>query len=207
MNFGLITQILPSVLVFVFGLPLVIALIKNKGTLKYKNVSLSLAGRASDNPQLKKASDYLIDNLNQIRTVFFSYYLKLLKTNGCPEEILSENEDAEYFGQMLGNMVWSGNGIRSTKSIIEKELLGMRYLSEEASEMTAYVCVLIRENWLKYINDNYRTNVNYPDGTSRQRIVTNKDLYDALPPVLEGIQPIVCQIFSYAKSLYRRKGE
>ena len=207
MNWTIITQIAPAALGLMIGLPLMIALIKNKGTVKYKNVSLSLAGCAATDPNLKRASDYLIDNLDQVRTALYSYYLKLLKEGGCAEGMLSENEDSEYFCQMLGNMIWSGNGIRSTKSIMEKELLEKRYLHDDAGEMTAYALILIRENWLKYINDNYRTTVHYTDGTSRQRIVTNKDLYDALPPVLDQVKPIIYKIFSYAKNLYKRRSD
>ena len=195
------------ILILVFGIPLIIALIKNKGSISYKNLSLSLGHKAKSDPAMKRISDYMTDKLEQIRQKLFAGYLRLQKQQGCPEEILNENEDSEFVQQMLGNIVWSGNGIKSIKSILEKSLLDKSFLDMNYPYLINYLMESIEQNTRSYINRNYRARVNYPDGTTRERMVTNTEWVDSLPVCMDGVKSIIEEVLTFAREQYGGSGK
>ena len=159
------------IIALIIVIPLTIALIKNKGTVTYKNLSLSLGHKSTTDSRLKTISLNIITHLEQIRHEMFSGYLFLQKEQGCPEEILNENEDSEYVNQMLGNIVWSGNGILSIKSIFEKCILNKEFMTMEYTRLVDSIMASIESNARKYINNSYRVKVNYTDGSTRERLI------------------------------------
>lgn len=206
MNVGelsIIVQVILAVGVVGLGTALIVALIRNKGEVKVKDVSFSLGHKASGNPVIKRIGDYMIDKLEQIRQKLFAGYLRLLKEQGCPEDLLNENVDAEYVQQMLGNIVWSGNGIKSIKSILEKSILEETFHTMELAECVDFLMDSIEQNARNYINRNYRTRVFHPDGSERERIVSNTEWVDALPRCMENVKPIIEEVIEYARDQYK----
>lgn len=186
----------------IVAIPLTFALIKNKGTVTYKNLSLSLGHKSNSDNRLKTISTNMNTHLEQIRHELFAGYLFLQKDQGCPEEILNENEDSEYVNQMLGNIVWSGNGIRSIKSIFEKRILNKDFVTMEYTQFIESVMDSILSNARKYINNNYRVKVNYPDCTTRDRLISNTEWTDYLKKNMEKIRPIVDDFMTSARTIY-----
>ncbi len=190
------------IIAVIIAIPLTIALIKNKGTVTYKNLSLSLGHKSNTDNRLKTISLNMNTHLEQIRHALFTGYLFLQKDQGCPEEILNENEDSEYVNQMLGNIVWSGNGIRSIKSIFEKCILNKEFMTMEYMQLIDSIMASIETNSRKYINNNYRVKVNYTDGTARDRLISNTEWTDYLNTNLEKVRPIVDDFMTAARKLY-----
>jgi len=190
------------IIALIIVIPLTIALIKNKGTVTYKNLSLSLGHKAKSDYRLKNISTNMNTYLELIRHALFTGYLYLQKEQGCPEDILNENEDSEYVNQMLGNIVWSGNGIRSIKSIFEKCILNKECLTSGYVQLIDSIMASIETNTRKYINSNYRVKVNNTDGTTRERLISNTEWTDYLIKNMEKVRPIVDEFMTYSKRMY-----
>ena len=201
-NFDLLIKHSSILIGLIVAIPLTIALIKNKGTVTYKNLSLSLGHKSTTDNRLKTISLNMNTQLEQIRHELFSGYLFLQKEQGCPEEILNENEDSEYVNQMLGNIVWSGNGIRSVKSIFEKCILNKEFMTMEYTQLIDSIMASIETNARKYINNNYRVKVNYTNATTRTRLISNTEWVDYLKKNLEKVRPIVDDFMTAARTLY-----
>lgn len=167
--------------------------------------SLTLGEKAKSDPRVELCQSRIDEHLITIRQIFFSGYLKLLKTNGCPEEILGENDDAEFVNQCLGNIVFSGNGIKSIKSIIEKSLLDESIITMEFSDYLKYLLESSQLNTFKYMNDHYHTMVRLPDGSQRVRCVSCVEWFNSIPETMEQVRPVLEEVVKYSRSLYEVK--
>lgn len=192
-----------SGLVFALLLPVVIVFIRNRGELKVRDVSLSLNHRAAMDPTIKRIAEYMTDRLDLIRQKLFAGYIRLQKDRGCPEELLTENEDSEFVQQMLGNIVWSGNGIKSIKSIFEKSLLDRSFIVLAFPVLVESLVSSIEQNAGSYINRNYRSHVHYTNGVVRERIVSSTEWMESLPVCMQEIKPVIENILAFARGQYQ----
>ena len=139
---------------------LVYKFVKRGGKIKIKDSSFSMAGNEStDDPKNKQLSEYVNIKLQEIREQKFKRFLTLLRNEKIPYDGLVSHEDARLYYQCLGNIVFSGNGIRSIKSIIERELILGNYNNRRRKEeKDLYIDTVVeecmREN-TKYLNHNY----------------------------------------------------
>jgi hypothetical protein len=176
---------------------------KRCGTITFPGGgSLTLGEKAKSDPRVSLCQARLDDQLVTIRQIFFSAYLRQLKENGCPEEILAENDDAAFVDQCLGNIVFSGNGIKSIKSIIEKSLIDESFITMDFSDYVRYLVSASQLNAQKYMNDHYRTIVRLPDGSERARIVSGTEWFDSVPRVMELARPVLEDVVKYSRELY-----
>lgn len=164
--------------------------------------TLTLGEKAKSDPRVILCQARIDEHLITIRQILYSGYLKLLKQNGCPDEILGENDDADFFNQCLGNIVFSGNGIKSIKSIIEKSLLDESIFRMEFSDYLKYLLDASQLNAVKYVNDHYHTIVRHPDGTQRERCVSTVEWFDALPATMDQIRPVLEDVVKYSRKIY-----
>jgi len=200
-----IVQIVLICFGFAFVLFIIRSMVRHNGKFSWKDVSLSFGQKAATDYRIQLIADYMAEKLFAIRQLFFSDFLRLMKEQGCPEEILVENEDSEFYDQMLGNIIFSGNGIKSIKSIHEKLFLDTSFLGIDYPILVASLTESSRLNAQKYINDHYHSCVRYPDKTQRERIVSNSELVDSLAGTMAKVTPVIESIVSYAKSLYKEE--
>lgn len=175
---------------------------KREGTVTLPWGSLTLGEKGKSDPRVILCQERIDEQLITIRQIFYSDYLRLLKNNGCPEEILGENEDAEFVNQCLGNIVFSGNGIKSIKSIIEKSLLDESIFQMEFSEYLKYLLDASQQNAVKYMNDHYHSIVRLPDGTQRERCVSCVEWFDSVPATMEQVRVVLEAVVRYSRKLY-----
>lgn len=202
-NLPVITQLtvvfIGAIYLFFMGF----VLLKRGGKIEYKNYSFAVGHKATTDKRVAQISEYMNDKLASIRQCFFGSYLKLLKDEGCLEELLVENEDSQFYAQMLGNIVYSGNGIHSIKSILEKAILDGSLVSMEFNRLMAFLLCSIEENARTYINRNYSSIIRYTDGSERCRTISNTELVDSLPSTTERIRSIINEITTFARDLYK----
>ena len=197
--------IIIAVLAFLGGGLIVFMLAKHGGVISWKDVSLAFSSKTETDYRIKEISDYMADKMCLIRQMIFVEYLRILKTEGCSEDILVENEDSQYVDQMLGNIVFSGNGITSIKSVFEKSILNKSIFKMDYPVLILSLQNQCRVNMQKYINHHYHTNIKLTDGTYRERIVSNTEWSDSLPGLMIQLNLVIEDIVRYARSLYQEK--
>lgn len=167
-----------------------------------KNVGLSFVAAGEKDDRMKQIADYMVEKLCSIRQVYRTDYLQLVKCSGCPEDLLMQIDDSRFVDQMLGNIVFSGNGIKSIKSILEKAFLSGQFLSMKADRFRDMIAEAICENARIYTNDHYFNEVILADGSRIRRCVSQTQWVDSQARLLPDVMEKVDDIISYARSLY-----
>jgi hypothetical protein len=188
---------------FVLGALAILFLSKRGGSISYKDVSLSFGQKVQTDGRIKRISEYMDERMITIRQILLTGYMRLLKEQGCPEDILSDNEDSKYVNQMLGNIVFSGNGIKSIKSIFEHCFLIGQFMKMNFPSVISFLMETAKTNMQIYISTNYRTTVRYTDNSTRTRLVSNTEWIASLPDIMMEVKPLVEDIIQYALSLYK----
>jgi len=197
-----IAQIMMVSGVFILALIALASLRKRSGTVSLPWGTLTLGEAGKNDPRVILCQARIDEQLITIRQIFYSDYLRLLKANGCPDEILGENEDAEFVNQCLGNIVFSGNGIKSIKSIIEKSLLDESIFQMEFSDYLKYLLDASQLNAIKYMNDHYHSIVRLPDGSQRERCVSCVEWFNSVPATMEQVRAVLEGVVRYSRKLY-----
>lgn len=197
-----IAQIMTVSGVFILALLAMFIFRKRSCTVPLPWGTLTLGEKGKADPRVILCQERIDEQLATIRQIFYSDYLRLLKTNGCPEEILGENEDSEFVNQCLGNIVFSGNGIKSIKSIIEKSLLDESIITMEFAEYVKYLLDASQQNAVKYMNDHYHSIVRLPDGSQRERCVSCVEWFDSVPATMEQVRGVLESVVRYSRKLY-----
>jgi hypothetical protein len=168
-------------------------------------VSLAFGAAVSANASLGMISNYMDEELCSIRTLLRTDFLRLVKTAGCDERYLMQIDDSRLVDQMLGNIVFSGNGINSVKSILQKSLLAKQFLSFDTKTLHDHLDDLILENIRLYTNANYLSSKFEPDGTERPRLVDQTAWINSQAALMPEIMAVVDGIMSFAKEHYREE--
>jgi len=181
---------------------------KGKITAKLgdKNVGLSFGAAGEADTRMKQIADYMIEKLCTIRQLYRTDFLQLVKCAGCDEALLMQIDDSRFVDQMLGNIVFSGNGIKSIKSILERVFLSGQFLSMRADVFRDMIGEAIVENARIYTNDHYFNEVILGDGTRHARCVSQTDWVDSQAKLLPDVMEKVDEIVDYARSLYAKDG-
>lgn len=133
-------------------------------------------------PELNAALECIYNHLPTIRKMKKGLYLKALKDAGVPKDNVTAHEDAMYYDQCLGNIIWSGNGIKSFKSILELELVAGRYRhTNRDNEFNSYIEDLANRLQIeadRYLDIFYRSQVTTDLGRQRLRKISREKLYD-----------------------------
>lgn len=172
-----------------------------------KNVGLSFGAEAVKDDRMKQIADYMVEKLCTIRQLYRTDFLQLVKAAGCDESLLMQIDDSRFVDQMLGNIVFSGNGIKSIKSILEKAFLNGQFLSMRPDVFRAMIGEAIVENARIYTNDHYFNDVILGDGTRHPRCVSQTDWVDSQAKLLPDVMEKVDEIIDYARSLYAKDGK
>lgn len=197
-----VAQIMMVSGVFILALLAMFIFRKRSCTVPTPWGTLTLGEKGKADPRVVLCQERIDEQLATIRQIFYSDYLRLMKTNGCPEEILGENEDSEFVNQCLGNIVFSGNGIKSIKSIIEKSLLDESIITMEFAEYVKYLLDASQQNAVKYMNDHYHSIVRLPDGSQRERCVSCVEWFDSVPATMGQVKVVLESVVRYSRKLY-----
>jgi len=209
--------IVSSVLVALFVLITVVVIRALQGKAKIKTKWGELTGNVSksDNAQIAAAQVYdpdlaariqcMLDRLPLIREAKWSSFLSLLRQKGIESVNFVSNEDAQYYYECLGNIVWSGNGIKSYMSIVQKALAD-RYFERFDSEVEfeSYIDdVMLRllENENRYLDQRYLTTISTAEGAFRRRVVDRDELYKLTKQQVTDTRKFVRDIFVHAKEM------
>lgn len=193
--------VLAALIVFIV---LLVKFGKGKLTAKIgdKNVGLSFGAEAAKDDRMKQVADYMIEKLCTIRQLYRTDYLQLVKAAGVSEDLLMQIDDSRFVDQILGNIIFSGNGIRSIKSILEKVLLSGLFLSMKPDRLKNMLAESIVENARIYSNDHYFNEVVLGNGERVRRCVSQTEWIDSQARLIPDIMEKVDDIISYARGLY-----
>jgi hypothetical protein len=190
---------------------LVLMVKKGKGKITAKigdkNVGLSFGAEAAKDDRMKQIADYMGEKLCTVRQIYRTDFLRLIKESGVDEALLMQIDDSRFVDQMLGNIVFSGNGIKSIKSIIEKVFLSGQFLSMKPDRLREMLSESIVENARIYTNDHYFNDVILGDGNHVRRCVSQTDWVDAQTKIIPLVMEKVDDIMSYARGLYEKEKE
>lgn len=157
--------------------------IKRGGTIKSKIGTIIIPEQVRNKtPESRDIFDYMMYKLAEIRRKEYKFFLKELKKTGIEENCLADHEDSRFYQQCLGNIVYSGNGIRSIKTIIEGELIRGNYLKNRRdSEYDQYIreitdqCMQSSE---RYLNDNYDSQMSFGKDMLFDRAISCEYLHE-----------------------------
>lgn len=160
----------------------------------------------NNNEALDKKMAFAQDKIPLIRNLKEQIFYKLSKDKiGDNEVVLTENEDLDYYICLISNALFADNGSTCLKSVLRKYLKGVEYKKEDRefdnflNDFTELAC----ENWRRYINLYYKTDVITDNGGRRTRIVSQKELYHANNDRKhkDDLEDIFRQVFTFAKNI------
>lgn len=191
MNAGHWWSIIISAILLTTALIFIIA--KRGATVKYKGDTVIIPGQITGKLKgtpLGILLDELINVLTAIRAKLKSSYLKKLEDeHGVSDDLLNSHDDSRFIHQCLGNIVFSGNGIRSIKTILEQVTAAEEYMrnqnDEDFDKFTARVTRSCVQTYNKYLDTEYDNDVYYcsendsgcMDTIKRKRLITVEEIF------------------------------
>lgn len=131
-------------------------------------------------PDMQEALDCMYKELPVIRKIKRDLYTEKLKELGVPCEATTAHEDYAFYDQCLGNIIYSGNGIKSFKNVLEMEILHGTFLERRRdSELRSLVEVIVERLLTEadsYLDRAYRSSVTTDDGSQRLRRISRETL-------------------------------
>jgi len=159
--------------------------IKRGGKITTPYASVYIPDVVKTEGPLSEELSYLYNStLPQIRAAFEQRFLKELKNKGIPSNWWLEMEDYKFFREAMGNIVYSGNGINSIKTILEKEVcqhkeVNDRYIQNVLSRLS--------ECARKYLNVQYEDHVYVAPGEMRERIISSIEVFTFCQELFESV--------------------
>jgi len=171
-------------------------------------VNAKIVASQTHNIFLASKIQCMLDRLPLIREAKWSSFLSDLKSKGVAVNFVN-NEDAQFYYECLGNIVWSGNGIKSYMSIIQKAIADREFerTSSEA-EFEAYIddiMAQLRENENRYLDQRYQSTVVTIDGNYRTRAIIRDELYKLTDLQFEHTRKFVRDIFIHVRERGREE--
>lgn len=158
-----------------------------------------------EDPAFMAALQCVYSHLPGLRKMKRQVYWKALRQQGVEKEHLTAHEDAMYYDQCLGNIIFSGNGIQSFRTILEMELsLGKHKETRRDNEMNRYIEDLsdrLQTEADRYLDNWYRTMVVTDHGEIRQRLVSREHLFELEREQIGDFRDFLKDIFSSINSL------
>lgn len=170
------------------------------GTTKTGSIGIFIPEKwRKANPMLDVALDCMSNELRTIRKQKRDAYTDALKEAGIPEHVVTAHEDYAFYDQCLGNIIWSGNGIRSFKSVLEMEIVHGSYVRRRReSEMDKYISALIERLHVEedtYLDRSYLSQVVTDSGGHRLRKVSREMLREMETKSQEDMFPVLKRMF------------
>lgn len=171
------------------------------GTTKTGHVGIYIPEKwRKAHPDLDAALDCMVFELPAIRKVKRDLYLRELEEVGVPPHAVRAHEDYMFYDQCLGNIIYSGNGIRSFKSVLEMEIMHGSYRHRRRdSELEAYVEALVERLQIEsdsYLDKSYRSQVTTDDGRQRLRKISRERLAELETESKRDMQLVLKRMFA-----------
>lgn len=151
-------------------------------------------------PEMGSALQCLVDELPVIRKARRIAYWKELKAAGVPTENLTAHEDYAFYDQCLGNIIYSGNGIKSFKTMLELEIVSKRFEHKRRdAEYEAYIDELADRLQVEsdsYLDRSYRSRVVTDEGGERFRRVSRERLSEIERSGKEELKTVLRRLFN-----------
>jgi len=164
----------------------------------------------SGNRKMAKQMKYADQKIAVMRTKKEANFYKLLKNHGVPHERLSSYEDCQLYTEIVGNMLYGENGVKSTKTIIRQTMRDGDFVKKEGKDFDTFIedtMEEVRQNWNRYLNEHYESNVTNITGQSRLRIVSREILYDSEQLLVPDMLQIIRDIFMNGKRVHEEMME
>lgn len=146
-------------------------------------------------PHVDAALECMFNELPKIRKVRRDRYQDELRDLGLPEHLITAHEDYAFYDQCLGNVLYSGNGIRSMKSILELEIIhGGHRNRRRDSELNHYVhglALRMQTESDSYLDRSYRSQVTTDTGEQRLRKISRERLRQIEDETLPAIETVL----------------
>lgn len=184
-----------------------IILFRRGGKLTFKSGAFVIPDNTKKNHTgLENTLFFMMEKLASIREGLQKRFYERLTLKGVAENILESHEDGKIYYQMLGNIIYSGNGINSFKSIIEKALILELYLKKNKENLLSkYVAEIVDaclDSNRKYLNAHYLSSM-VITGKVFNRVISNASFF--VPAENEFIDEFlneeILQIFNRAVEL------
>lgn len=184
-----------------------------------KEIEISVADRThliapeavvKHDPAARERFSILGEELPLIRQVKWSAWLSAVKRAGIAAADIVALDDTQFYGQALGNVIWSGNGIRSYKTILESAIMSREWEACDSDvEFDSFVDGLMRrmsENENRYLDQNYQSRVLEPDGGMRKRVLDRLQVYDLTQSTAPAVRAIVREMFARIRDVEKGRG-
>lgn len=156
-------------------------------------------------PSAARRFAILSEQLPLIRQVKWSAWLSAVKRAAIAAVDIVALDDTQFYMQALGNIIWSGNGIRSYKTLLEAAIMGKEWQTADSdAEFDLFIDNLMRriiENENKYLDSNYQTIVLEVDGDTHKRVLNRLELFGLTQATVPEVRNIIREVFTRIKEM------
>ena len=194
--------------IFAFIIIVLLVIISRRGgRISFKSGAFIIPDNTKKNQSgLENTLFFMMEKLVSIREGLQKRFYERLTEKGVAENILESHEDGRIYYQMLGNIIYSGNGINSFKSIIEKALILELFLKKhKEGTLSKYVAEIVDaclDSNRKYLNAHYSSSM-IITGKVFNRVISNASFF--VPEENEFIEEFlnqeILQVFNRAVEL------
>lgn len=182
------------IILFVTGVPIVAVMtwvvLKRGGSIGIGKNTLTIPSgealiihgeRSEIHSPLGRALHYVPDNIGLIYNMIYGRYLRIVKSKGVKEAMITDLEDSHFARSLIKNATMLGNGSRSVQKIIESHIARRDFLGKDIDAyLLTHVVPQVVNALQEEVNSEYDTVIHVDENTTRTRIVTQVEFVDAL---------------------------
>ena len=203
------------IIIFAVGTPsffLFLWLIYKRGgkvTTGYGRYSIVINGQSVDekNPMVQVLK-YVTRSIGELEEMLFGRFLTLIRDKGADADKLVEYEDSLYVKQLFHSIVTGGNGSNSWQQTIQEHIIENNWKGQNPHVYAEEeIWPQLLRSAKKYLNAEYYSSVLQPDGSRRDRFVSNTELVDELnsDAIRKRTINAVAAYISYAQETIKEK--
>lgn len=166
--------------------------------------SVSEISEITGKQSLLKKMNYAESKLPILRKRFERIYYDMLADRVSDDNLLTENEDFEFYSLSVQAILYTDNGFTSVKSLLRKYLREKEY-DKDSLEYEKYLnefTSLVFEYCRRFFNFYYKSDVQCSD-RRRKRLISSRDLYESFQDknFIDFVKGIFKDVFDHAKNI------
>lgn len=131
--------------------------------------------------------DYVVERLSSIENALTKEAHKLLQEKGVGKSQVSQHSDFTLIQEIIRNIIYTDNGVRSMKSVIRHQIKHKVYADTSNTTYLAPLVETLFNNASNYVTNHYQNTTITGKQYLLKREITREELFD----IFEKVKPVI----------------
>lgn len=142
--------------------------------------------------------EYVVERLSTIESAFIKESHKLLQEKGVLKTQVSLHIDFVYVQEVLRNIIYTDNGVKSMKSIIRHQIKHKVYEDSATKQYLEPLLSTLYNNASQYLMTHFHNTVVSNQKNQMDRLLSREDMFEILDSIKSVVRDELEIIFTYA---------